>query len=89
MQQWREIMKNISMLAQLGLSLVIPILACIGVCWLLVNKLQVGAWVYVVGILMGLGGSAMTGYKYYLLQVKQTEKEQKSKKKRVSFNSHL
>lgn len=86
MKQFSEVFKNLALLAQLGLSLVMPILICCFICWLLTTKLNVGGWVYIVGILFGLGGSFMTGYKLYLAESKKSKDD--AKKKGVNFNSH-
>ena len=38
MKQWSEIIRNVTMLSQLGLSLITPVLICLAVCWLIVSK---------------------------------------------------
>lgn len=87
MKDLRNILRNLSMLAQLGLSLIMPTLICVFVCWLLVSRCGVGLWVYIPGFILGLGSSAMTGYKVYL-SVTNKEKKEKEKNKKVSFNRH-
>lgn len=86
MDNWSKVMKNITLVTQFGLSLVIPLMMCIGICWLLTTKAGVGLWVYIPGFIFGLGSSFMTAYKFYLHEVKKAEKEEK--KNPVSFNSH-
>ncbi len=87
MKQWSELVKNITMLSQLGLSLITPILLCLAICWMLVSKTGVGGWIYILGFFFGLGGSGTVAYKFYLSISRQHEKEEK--KKKVSFNRHL
>lgn len=87
MKQWSELVKNITMLSQLGLSLITPILLCLAICWMLVSKTGVGEWIYILGFFFGLGGSGTVAYKFYLSISRQHEKEEK--KKKVSFNRHL
>ena len=89
MKQWSEIIRNVTMLSQLGLSLITPILICLAVCWLIVSKTGVGGWVYIPGFFFGLGGSATVAYKFYLSINKQQKKENRKKKTKVSFNRHL
>ena len=79
-------MKNITMFTQFGLSLVIPLLVCIGICWWLTARMGVGGWVYIPGFFFGLGGLAMTMYKFYLSIVGRQKKEKK--KDKISFNQH-
>ena len=89
MKHFKEIYQNVLMLSQLGLSFITPLLLCLGLCWFLNAKAGAGMWVYIPGFFFGLGGSFMTAYKFYLMTVKKTEKEEKSGKKKVSFNRHL
>lgn len=49
MKQWSEIIRNVTMLSQLGLSLITPVLICLAVCWLIVSKTGAGGWVYIPG----------------------------------------
>lgn len=89
MKRFRNVYKEILMFTQFGLSFVMPLLLCIWICGLLVHKTSMGYWVFLPGFILGLGGSFMTGYKFYLSVVKQDEKDQQNRKKRVSFNKHL
>ncbi len=88
MKQWTEILKQISMLTQFGLSLVTPILMCLALCWLLNTKAGVGGWVYILGFFFGLGGSGTVAWKLYLSQQRKDRKEKKEKKQKISFNRH-
>lgn len=89
MKQWSEIIRNVTMLSQLGLSLITPVLICLAVCWLIVSKTGAGGWVYIPGFFFGLGGSGTVAYKFYLSINRQQKKENKKKKNKVSFNKHL
>jgi len=84
--QWMDMIKNITMLTQFGLSLVTPLLLCLGLCWLLYAKAGCGGWVFIPGFFFGIGGSAMVAWKLYVAVRKQEEKDKK--KKRVSFSRH-
>jgi len=85
-KQWMDIMRNLTMLSQLGLSFITPLLMCLGACWLLQSKAGVGAWVYIPGFFFGLGSSGMVAWKLYLSVLKKEEK--KEKKKGAAFNGH-
>ena len=54
-----DMLKNITMLTQFGLSFVTPIFLCLALCWWLNIHAGVGAWVYIPGFFFGLGGSFM------------------------------
>ena len=49
MRQWTDIIKNVSMLTQFGLSLLTPLLLCLGICWWLSNRFDLGGWIYLPG----------------------------------------
>ena len=89
LKQWSEILKNISLLSQLGLSLITPLLLCLALCWLLISKTGVGSWIYIPGFFFGMGGSGTVAYKFYLSINRQQKKEDKKKKNKVYFNRHL
>ena len=89
MKQWSEILRNVTMLSQLGLSLITPLLLCVAVCWLIVSKTGVGSWIFIPVFFFGMGGSVTVAYKFYLSINKQQMKENKKKKNKISFNRHL
>lgn len=82
-----NIMKNLSMLTQLGLSFITPLLLCLAGCWWLTAHAGLGEWVYLPGLFFGMGGSGMVAYKFYLSVMSRENKGEK--KKKVSFNRHL
>ncbi len=87
MKRMSEILGQFAMVGQLGLSLLMPLLMCLVGCYLLCSKLSIGAWVYIPGFILGLGGSITTAYKVYLQVINKEEKKKKSNKE-VSFNRH-
>lgn len=87
MKQWADILKNVSMLTQFGLSLLTPLLLCLGICWWLTSRFGLGGWIYIPGFFFGLGGSATVAWKFYLSVTKRAQKE-RQEKKNVSFNRH-
>lgn len=88
MKNYREILKQITLLSQLGLSILMPLLICLGICAYLTNKVGVGGWVFIPGFIMGFGSSFMTAYKFYMAVIKKESKE-KDKKEKVYFNKHF
>lgn len=89
MRQWTDIIKNITMLTQFGLSFITPLLMCLGACWWITSVTGIGGWIYIPGFFFGMGGSGMVAYKLYLSVTKHQAKENKKKRKKVSFNRHL
>ena len=86
MKDWVEISQRLIMLGQLGLSLMMPILICLGICYLLVTKAGLGLWIYIPGFIFGLGASFMTAYQVWL-SVTATEKK-KAQEEPPAFNRH-
>ena len=85
-EEINSVMKNVALLSQLGLSVIMPTLLCVALCWYLNTHLNVGLWVYIPGFSFGLLSSFMTAYKFYLSEISKTKKE--NKKKKVAFNRH-
>jgi len=83
-----DALKNISMLAQLGLSLITPLLVCLAICWYLDAKLGLGSWVYIPGFFFGLGGSFTFAWKVYLSVMHDEDKKKSDRKNKVYFNRH-
>lgn len=88
MKEWNRIFSQLAMIAQFGLSLIMPLLLCLLVCYLLNAKCGVGEWVYLLGFFFGLGGSFTTAYKFYLTVMKKEERNKEKEKPKVSFNKH-
>ena len=85
-----QLIGQFAMVGQLGLSLLMPLLLCLLLCYLLVTKLSVGAWVYIPGFVLGLGGSMTTAYKVYLSVIHREEKKKKERDSgEVYFNKHV
>ena len=80
MKQWSEIIRNVTMLSQLGLSLITPVLICLAVCWLIVSKTGAGGWVYIPGFFFGLGGSGTVVYNFIFLLTDSRRKRTKRRK---------
>ena len=72
MKDWMQISQRLIMLGQLGLSL-------------LISRLGIGLWIYFPGFLFGLGGSFMTGYKFWQSVINKDKKEEDAP---PAFNSH-
>ena len=90
MKKWTDIIEKLTMLTQFGLSLVTPLFLCLALCWWLCDRFSVGTWIYLIGFFFGLGGSAMTAWKFYRSVVMRQERTEKEKRKsKVSFNRHL
>ena len=86
MKNWSELIKNLTMLTQFGLSLITPLILCIGISWYLDTHKGIGGWIYIAGFFFGLGGSGMFAYKTFKKVTGKTKKKDNSKG--ISFNRH-
>ena len=50
--KWNEILAQLTLLGQLGLSLAMPILMCLGACYLLCTRLNAPLWIYLPGMIL-------------------------------------
>lgn len=88
MHQMSKVMKNLTLVTQFGLSFIMPLLICLLICMWLVNKFEVGTWVFIIGFFLGLGSSFVTAYKFFQSIMKTENKEDREKKDKVCFNNH-
>ncbi len=86
MEYWRKILQQLPMVGQLGLSLVVPVLLCLGVCWWLTDRFAAGSWVYIPGFIFGLGASFMTAWKVYQNEVRKAKKDDKDE---IRISRHM
>lgn len=82
---WNRITRNLALIGQLGLSLIMPLLITLGVCYYLISHFSLGLWLYIPGFILGLGASFMTAYKVYLSVM---SKEQPRRHHDIGFNRH-
>lgn len=85
-EELNSILRNVTLIGQLGLTVMMPMLLCIAFAWYLTSHTGVGLWVYIPAFFFGLGSSFMTAYKFYQSQIQKDKKE--NKKQKVSFNNH-
>lgn len=88
MKNISEILKQLSMLTQFGLTLLVPTVLCLGGCYLLIRKTGIGMWIYIPGLILGLGSSAMVAWKFCRQVLKDEKKEAEKKDRTISFNRH-
>ena len=85
-----KMLNNLALVGQFGLSLMMPVIMCVFVCYFLCSKGIAGEWVYIPGFILGLGASFMTAYKFYIYAVnKQDGGKKKVRRKGVYFNRHI
>lgn len=80
----KNVFNKLPLISQLGISLVVPLVFCLLICYWLTRRFNIGSWVYIAGIFFGLGAFISTCIRLYK---KETEKKEKDSKP-VAFNQH-
>jgi hypothetical protein len=86
--KWSKIFAQLAMLGQLGLSLAMPMLMCLGVCYMLCTRMHAPLWIYLPGMILGIGASFMTAYKVYLAVTGKEKRRPRDPDER-SYNRHM
>lgn len=83
----KGIFSQLAMVTQFGISLISPVVLCVlGAVWAQ-QRWQLGAWVVIVGILLGIGGMCMTFYQLYRRYTARKDRKEDAAPK--SFNKHM
>ncbi len=81
-----KVLKNLVWITQLAFSVVGPLVLCImGAVWLR-DRFELGGWVVVLGVFLGLGG-AVSGFRSSLRSMDRAGKEE-DRDVPPSFNDH-
>ncbi len=81
-------MKELIWITQLGFSIISPLLVFVlGAAWLK-ERFDLGAWVIILGLFLGLGGAVSAGMTFYRHTKKLTKPAKQQGCKPVSFNEH-
>lgn len=74
-----DTMRYLSMISQLGLNIIVPILLCLWAGRWLQNRFGLGQWVVFIALLLGLGAAVTGAFQYLhtaLQEAKTREKEE-------------
>ena len=81
-----KLLRSLTWLTQLGLSIIAPPVLCVGGCWWLQNRFSLGGWIMVLGIVLGLGASVSGAMQFYSTVRRQAGKGEKDRPD--AFNTH-
>lgn len=70
----RECAENLALLTQLGLSVAVPPILCLYAANWLRSRLDLGLWIMVIGLLLGLGGAAVNVWKLWKMIERRSER---------------
>ncbi len=83
-----QALEDLVWVSQLGLSLMMPLLLLMGLCYWLTTSVGVGHWVYLPGFLFGIGAGATSFWSFWQMTQRRNAKKAKAKQQTISFNHH-
>jgi len=72
-------------LTQLGLTMLLPLVMCLGACWWAVEHWGWPMWLYIPAVLLGLAAGGQNFWSFAKQRINRAKKEKTS---RIGFNSH-
>lgn len=78
-------LEDLVWLTQLGLTMLLPLVLCLGGCWWAVGHWGWPLWVYLPVVLLGLAAGAQN---FWVFAKEHLKKAEKDKPRRVGFNTH-
>ena len=87
MKNWADILKNLTILTQFGLSFITPLLLCLALSWWLTEN-SISAPGLHPRLFLRARRFGMVAYKLYLSVTSHQKKERKKTKQHISFNNH-
>lgn len=86
MKEIYQALEDLVWLVQLGLSMMMPLLLCLGGCWWAVSHWGWPGWLYLPAVLLGLASGAQTFAAFSRRMIRRARK--KTPQSRVGFNDH-
>lgn len=81
-------LEDLIWLTQLGLSMLVPLVALVGGCWWGVEHWGWPEWLYLPAFLVGIACGASTLLRFGRMMIRRAERDAE-KQKRRGFNQHL
>ncbi len=82
-----KVLEDLSWFLQLGLSLVTPLLLTMGLCWWLVSRFGWSGWIFLPGVLLGLGAGVVS-FRSFSRSILRRPENRTREKPPVRFNRH-
>jgi hypothetical protein len=70
MKGWMDALGNIIWLTQLGLSMLLPPVGCLWICYVLVNSFGAPIWIYIPLLALGIAAGAKSFWDFYKILMK-------------------
>jgi hypothetical protein len=85
-KRFYHLLEDLVWVGQLGLSLVLPPVLCLLGCWWLTRHTAAGVWVYLPGLVLGVGAAVVTFKSFWKMMLQRAKKDGDDHP--VSFNKH-
>ncbi|MEG2038863.1 MAG: AtpZ/AtpI family protein [Oscillospiraceae bacterium] len=76
-----QVMKNLTYIAQVGISVAVPLILCIFVTSWLQKRFELGTWIVLFGIIFGVGSSACSLIQFFKYMAREAKKGEDERKK--------
>ena len=86
MSGWMKVMRDAAWLTQLGISVLTPPILCTALAYWATERYAISYWAIIVGLLLGLGGSAASLIGFYRHTLRKAKKSAKDTP--PAFNQH-
>ena len=80
-----KVLEDLVWLTQLGLTMLLPLVMCLGGCWWAVTRWGWPMWLYLPAVLLGLAAGGQNFWVFARGRLRRTQKDQN---RRVGFNQH-
>ena len=81
-----RIFNELVWLTQLGFSILMPPLLCLGLAWLAIDRLHAPLWIMIPAFILGFGGGAASFWSFY--KYTQRKASRSAEKAPPAFNQH-
>lgn len=88
MKNWFKVVRAITLVGQLGFTLLTPPVALLLLAWWLQDRFGLGSWVMVVGLLFGLVTSGASAWRFWKRLSGSLNRQQEKQETPVVFYHH-
>ena len=88
MKGFYHVLEDLVWLTQLGLTMLLPLVMCLGGCWWAVEHWGWPQWCFLPAVLLGLASGAQNFWVFARARLKKAERDSRDDARRKGFNQH-